>query len=375
MATIDVEGKEQMQQNNAASESELERKHAAMLSRLTANHNAVLHKFAVRRAGSAAEANPIESTNSFLQVFTERCRHIQESLLSILERKSHSLSEDNKSSIKVDLENLALKVSEIEKFLADNSYFLPAYEVRTSQSEIDSLRDQIEVANVELFPKKKFSFKNKTSKSRQLLGENKGGIVRTGLVKEEEPKARQESAYLQNILTQSACGIHDMQNSVLVKDLHDQEDAEYVLHNLVNCRVFLRGRCRALYIHKLQGCHVYAGPVTGSVLIEEVEDSVLMLASHQIRIHQTKMTDLYLRVRSRPIVEYTSGVRFAPFAFYYHGIEEDLLASNLAEETGLWENVDDFRWLRAVASPNWSVLAEDQRLPVVDGSVVQGGKS
>jgi hypothetical protein len=31
-------------------------------------------------------------------------------------------------------------------------------------------------------------------------------------------------------------------------------------------------------------------------------------------------------------------------------------------ESDLWESVDDFRWLRAVQSPNWSVLPSDQRI-------------
>ena len=40
--------------------------------------------------------------------------------------------------------------------------------------------------------------------------------------------------------------------------------------------------------------------------------------------------------------------------------------SDLMDETGMWDNVDDFRWLRAVPLPNWSVLPEDDRLPLVD---------
>lgn len=31
-------------------------------------------------------------------------------------------------------------------------------------------------------------------------------------------------------------------------------------------------------------------------------------------------------------------------------------------ESGLWESVDDFQWLQAVQSPNWSVLPSDQRI-------------
>ena len=40
--------------------------------------------------------------------------------------------------------------------------------------------------------------------------------------------------------------------------------------------------------------------------------------------------------------------------------------SDLMDETGMWANVDDFRWLRAVPLPNWSVFPEDDRLPLVD---------
>lgn len=70
------------------------------------------------------------------------------------------------------------------------------------------------------------------------------------------------------------------------------------------------------------------------MLVEDVDRSILMLASHQIRIHSTKYTDFYLRVRSRPIVENTRAVRFAPYAFRYSGIEKDLQNTNLLEETG-----------------------------------------
>ncbi|KAJ0048309.1 hypothetical protein Pint_16665 [Pistacia integerrima] len=85
-----------------------------------------------------------------------------------------------------------------------------------------------------------------------------------------------------------------------------------------------------------------------------------------IRIHFAKSCDIYLRVRSRPIIEDCNGVRFGPYCSKYEGIEEYLEAAALSEETGSWGNVDDFRWLRAVQSPNWSVMPEDERLGTVD---------
>ncbi|KOM49731.1 hypothetical protein LR48_Vigan08g055800 [Vigna angularis] len=68
----------------------------------------------------------------------------------------------------------------------------------------------------------------------------------------------------------------------------------------------------------------YVGPVTGSVLIEEVEGCVFVMASHQIRIHSARKSDFYLRVRSKLIIKDSNGVRFAPYCLSYSGIEEDL---------------------------------------------------
>ena len=126
------------------------------------------------------------------------------------------------------------------------------------------------------------------------------------------------------------------------------------------------GTVRALFVHRLRKCRVYTGPVTGSVLIEGVEDCVFVMASHQIRIHNAKSCDFYLRVRSRPIIEDSCGVRFAPYCLRYDGIEEELRESRLDEETENWGNVDDFLCLRAVQWPNWCVLPENERVGLVD---------
>lgn len=128
----------------------------------------------------------------------------------------------------------------------------------------------------------------------------------------------------------------------------------------------LIGCINALFVNRLRNCRVYTGPVIGSILLEEVENCVFVLASHQIRIHYAKNCDFYLRVRSRPIIEDCGGVRFAPYCLRYVGIEEDLTKAGLEEEKENWGNVDDFKWLRAVKSPNWSVLEESERIGCVE---------
>lgn len=113
----------------------------------------------------------------------------------------------------------------------------------------------------------------------------------------------------------------------------------------------------------------------GSILIDDVEDCVLVAASHQIRIHRAKRSDFYLRVRSRPIIEDSNGVRFGPYCLCYGGIEEDLKTAGLEEDTESWANVDDFLWLRALHSPNWSILPQEERLSSVSISGLGGDSS
>jgi len=73
---------------------------------------------------------------------------------------------------------------------------------------------------------------------------------------------------------------------------------------------------------------------------------------------------LYLRTSSRPIIEHSSDVAFAPFAFEYPGLGDALERAGLGADAGTWREVDDFGWIKTHrASPNWRVLEEGERTP------------
>ncbi|KAH0915798.1 hypothetical protein HID58_030244 [Brassica napus] len=88
-----------------------------------------------------------------------------------------------------------------------------------------------------------------------------------------------------------------------------------------------------------------------SSFLSRFADSKRSTDSIALKISGPALND---RVRSRLIIEDSNGVRFAPYCLDYGGIEEDLKMAGLEEETESWANVDDFLWLRAVQSPNWS---------------------
>lgn len=57
---------------------------------------------------------------------------------------------------------------------------------------------------------------------------------------------------------------------------------------------------------------IIAGHVAGAAHITGVEDSIIVVASRQVRMHDCKNVDIYLHCASRPIIEDCSNVRFSP---------------------------------------------------------------
>ncbi|KAI9116890.1 hypothetical protein K1719_011889 [Acacia pycnantha] len=329
------------------SDPDLQRKHSLMLERLSNRHQNRLDNS--RR--SESESSSFESTSSFLSCFSEMKCSIETQLAD------SQTAPSDPSQLKFDFEKISASISDLEKLVAENSYFLPSYDVRSSLKTISDLKQTLESLNSQLIPKKKFAFKNKASKKESGVPELKEPLV---------SKCTDDSPEKTRLTVRDSPGFRNIVGQVLFKEFRGSEVGEFTISDLDSCEVKLIGCLRVLFVHRLKNCQVYVGPVMGPIHIEEVEGCIFVIASHQIRIHNAKRSDFYLRVRSRPIIEDSNSVRFSPYCLAYEGIEGDLQHANLDNETGNWANVDDFKWLRATQSPNWSLLPENQRIKIVD---------
>lgn len=329
--------------DSLASESTLQKKHIAMLNRLNARH--------LQKSNSCSASTATNSVQSFLDKFSESKRSIESSIKSF---QADFIIHGSVPQLKLDLEKISSSIAEIEKFVAENSYLLPPYEVRAALKAISDVKDSVEKASAELLPRKKFSFRNKAAKK------DCGGSMDR---KVEQMKVTDPIPVERSTLVKDSPGFRNREGATLVKDFRISEEnmSDFSLCNLNSCDIYLKGRFRALFVHNIRNSRVFVGPVLGSILIEDVEKCVFMLASHQIRIHEAKATDFYLRLRSRPIIEDCKGLRFGPYKLFYEGIKEELGDSGLEEDTGNWANVDDFRWLKSVHSPNWRLLEEKEQ--------------
>lgn len=57
---------------------------------------------------------------------------------------------------------------------------------------------------------------------------------------------------------------------------------------------------------------IIAGHVAGAAHITGVENSIIVVASRQVRMHDCRNVDVYLHCTSRPIIEDCTNIRFAP---------------------------------------------------------------
>jgi Tubulin binding cofactor C len=129
-----------------------------------------------------------------------------------------------------------------------------------------------------------------------------------------------------------------------------------------------------------------------------VEDSQVALAAHQVRIHASSGSSVFLDVGSNPIIEHCSGIGFGaltPQQLSLLGVPEEASAqpaaaasaaaavaapgaavdsnsnsAGAAAESKLsgaaagaaasgsscWRAVQDFNWLRSTPSPNWCAI-------------------
>ncbi|KAL2008931.1 hypothetical protein VTN00DRAFT_7125 [Thermoascus crustaceus] len=110
------------------------------------------------------------------------------------------------------------------------------------------------------------------------------------------------------------------------------------------------------------------GQVNGPAHITGVEHSVIVVSCHQFRMHNCADVDVYLSCSSNPIIEDCTNIRFGKIPKAY------ALDQNQPDEADHWNQVEDFKWIKAEPSPNWSLLNQNDAVPEeVWAEIVPGG--
>ncbi|KAF5325370.1 hypothetical protein D9619_009652 [Psilocybe cf. subviscida] len=106
----------------------------------------------------------------------------------------------------------------------------------------------------------------------------------------------------------------------------------------------------ALHVRNLKDCVVLLPHVAGSALLHDMERCVILLGSHQFRMHTSKQINILLSIASNPIIEHCSAIRFGQYPAAFEPVPKPLPMYT----------VQDFSHIRATPSPNFSIMPDEE---------------
>ena len=267
-------------------------------------------------------ADPSEDLERFDTNFKERMQTISTQLKAL-----------DAQDVANRCEALRTETLSVLEYLNSCAHFLHPHTLKQCSEAIQQLQTDINTAQEQLQPRKKFAFKSKV-------------VTR---------KAEETQVTSQPALELVFQGITDISGQTLVKSAEELEAAScYQLKNLTDCMVILPGRLQAVHILNVLRCTIYIGEVSGAVHVTRCEESSVSLHCHQLRIHQSRASRFYVQAATPPIVEDVQDLAFAPYNFTYRGQAAVVRNEN-------WRQVQDFKWLKPEPSPHWRELPCEER--------------
>ncbi|KAG7293761.1 hypothetical protein NEMBOFW57_003818 [Staphylotrichum longicolle] len=309
-------------------------------------------------------------------------------------------------------------ISRLSNQVADAADYVPAYDQRTYSAAVKALTDQVNEATAKITPKSRFQFKQRPGNSaapakpdtrRLNLTPNSNNSTASAAAaaaaaSSSKPADAKDTVGALPTFTHTAStasastsknynaeiarpaggmGIRKPSFST-ARDIHLSDHSRVhitlpasaaratsagTLTNLDRCVVDMSVPTRtgadagaagapfaSLALKDIAGSAIVAGHVDGPVHVTGLRDCVVMVVARQVRIHECRNVVFYLHCVSRPIIEDCKGVRFAK-------VPESYLTDKEKAETNLYDQVDDFKWIKATSSPNWSVLPDEEAIP------------
>ena len=330
----------------------------------------------------------MEPKERFYRHFLDEVSDIQDQIAQL--ESMSNIAGDRQSAIDHVLAGLA----KLQNSVADAADYTPAYDRRQYGEAVKVLQDKLNTTIAKVTPKSRFQFKRTAQTSHVDMGApendprlNPGSLSTNGQARKAEvgilePEAQDTIAELpkgkdyndemarpslssirqpsfstaKNISISNQTGLH-----VILPPSAARATAAGSLTDLRDCIVDMSvptaegSPFPGLALKNISNSVIVAGRVTGPVHITNVTDSILVMTAHQVRIHDCTNVDIYLHCSSHPIIEDCKGMRFAPLPQYYMTEAEQATENQ-------WNQVDDFKWLKAGHSPNWTILSDSQIL-------------
>lgn len=287
------------------------------------------------------EKSELEGVDYFDATFDKKISELDNRIEEVKPSNDTKLIQEEFTAILNELQQL-------QKFFTSSTIFLNDYKIKSCQNTLNQILAKCEEKKQNLLPKKKFGFKNKTTKAEPKVEEEKVDGVKA---------VRKEFVWTES----------QKENEVLKYEGNDVNEKDLTFKGLQNCVIIIKGYAGSLQMLNLKNCLVLCGPISRSAFLENCENCTFAFACQQLRLHSSTSCDIYIHVTSRAIIEDCKEIHFAPSTYSYDSYLEHMTLSGLDGSVNNWTNVGDFNWLSAdKPSPNWSEIEEERRISAWD---------
>ncbi|KAL8900845.1 MAG: hypothetical protein Q9192_000850 [Flavoplaca navasiana] len=267
--------------------------------------------------------------SNFYQHVQDKAQELREHIDKLRMSKLDATSRE--AAVNQCLAGISNLTTEVRNCAPDSA----SHDQRKYNETIKGLNDHLEKVRSEIAPRRKFAFKSAPKKMP---------AVSPSKAPDEAPIAKSSnqsndgSIQLSDLESAEVGGISATSSFIslcktfCVVPVPTQAGDGVLLADIDRCVIKINVPSRSLTTKSVHSSVIVAGPIDGAAHVTRLAGSVLIVSCQQLRMHDCRK------------------LRFAPLQeFVGLGVPEGY-------QKNMWDQVNDFNWLKAGHSPNWSVL-------------------
>jgi len=129
---------------------------------------------------------------------------------------------------------------------------------------------------------------------------------------------------------------------------------QFIVRDCQQARLYLLDAINTITVDDCTDCLLVLGPVKGSVFLRDCKRCRVVVACGQFRTRDCQQVDTYLHCATQPIIEASTGMRFACYQLFYPQLQDQFSAAALNVFNNCWSNLHDFTPVDDEC--NWSVI-------------------
>jgi protein XRP2 len=144
---------------------------------------------------------------------------------------------------------------------------------------------------------------------------------------------------------------------IIVKTEGTIDGQQFNIEECNDCDIFLFDVIATAFIDHCKNCRIFVGPVESSIFVRNCTDCNFVIACQQFRSRDCKDCRFSLLSTTEPIIETSTGMRFACFDYFYFSLQNQLASAGLDVINNKWWQIHDFN--KNADNPNWDLLPQE----------------